>query len=185
MASSPINRRKQKRNYFIAGVLSYILILFFACHMAKAEGEGLLAFPDAINHLVSHPFDIFPINIAFIRPALLLGMFPVLLLYAEYLKKRDLRPSVEKGSAQWNEDIREYNKKYTEMRVSVPAFVQKAVDAIIKIPILGKIFKFFWKSISKHFGKLDKTPKSKNMIFQKNLNILPSMGILIIASTAF
>ncbi len=177
MANTPVNRKKQKRNYLICEILSYLLILYIACHMAKAEGEGIFRILGAIEHIRAHPFGIFPINMEFVRPALLLGLLPVLLFHAEYLKKRDLRPSVEKGSAQWNEDIREYNKKYTEMRVSVPVFVQKILDCLFKIPLLGKLFKSIWKSISKNFGKLDKTPDSasdktpnhKNMIFSNEI----------------
>lgn len=169
MANTPINRKKQRRTYLLLEIVSYVLVLFFACHLGKFEGDWILVLPDVVEHIGTKPWDILPLNMNYIRPALILGLLPVLLFHAEYLKKRDLRPSVEKGSAQWNEDIRGYNKTYTEMRISVPPFIQKGVDFLLKIPILGKLFGFIWKQLSKSFGVLDKTPESKNMIFSNEI----------------
>lgn len=167
MANTPINRKKQKRTYLIAEILSYILVLFLACHLGKVKGEGLLVLTDGFNHLLTKPWDIFPLNMNFVRPALLLGLLPVLLFHAEYLKKRDLRPSVEKGSAQWNEDIREYNKIYAEMRV-LPVF-DLIIGLISKIPFLGKFLRKHLKKLREKFLILDKRPESKNMIFSNEI----------------
>ena len=169
MANKPVNRKKQRRNYIIAEVLLYLFVIFFACHVAKSTEEGIFALVDGMEHMVHSPLTIFPIDFAAIRPAFLLGLIPSLLLYTDYLRRRDLRPSVEKGSAQWNEDIKEYNQHYAEMTLKAPKLIQKLVDLICKIPILGWLFKKIWKALGKSFGVLDRAPQSKNMIFSNDI----------------
>lgn len=169
MAKKPVNRKKQRRNYIIAELLIYLFVLFIACHVSKSTQEGIYALLDGLEHMVHSPLDIFPIDLAAIRPAFLLGLIPVLLLYTEFLRRRDLRPSIEKGSAQWNEDMKGYNQHYAEMTLKAPKLIQKLVDFLCKIPVLGWLFRKIWKSLSKSFGVLDRAPKSKNMIFSDDI----------------
>lgn len=169
MANKPVNRKKQRRNYIIAEIFIYLLVIFIACHVTKSTKEGIYALLDGLEHLTQHPLDIFPIDFAAIRPAFLLGLLPALLLYTDYLRRRDLRPSVEKGSAQWNEDIKEYNQHYAEMTLKVHKPIRKLVDFLCKIPVLGWLFKKIWKGLSKSFGVLDRSPQSKNMIFSNDI----------------
>ena len=169
MANKPVNRKKQRRNYIIAEIFIYLLVIFIACHVTKSTKEGIYALLDGLEHLTQHPLDILPIDFAAIRPAFLLGLLPALLLYTDYLRRRDLRPSVEKGSAQWNEDIKEYNQHYAEMTLKVPKPIRKLVDFLCQIPVLGWLFKKIWKGLSKSFGVLDRSPQSKNMIFSNDI----------------
>lgn len=169
MAKKPVNRKKQRRNYIIAEILIYLFVIFLACHISKSTQEGIYALLDGLDHMTHSPLDIFPVDFNAIRPALLVGLIPALLLYTEYLRRRDLRPAVEKGSAKWNEDIKEYNQHYAEMTLKAPKLIQKLVDLLCKIPLLGWVFKKIWKSLSRSFGVLDRTPKSKNMIFSNDI----------------
>lgn len=97
MANKPVNRKKQRRNYLIAEILIYLFVIFIACHVSKSSKEGVYALLDGLEHMTQRPLDILPIEWEAIRPAFLLGLIPALLLYTDYLRRRDLRPSVEKA----------------------------------------------------------------------------------------
>lgn len=169
MAKTPINRRKQRNGYLFTALLCYAIIVFIGCHVDQVDSEGILAIVDGMKHATEHPLQFLPVSGETLRVSLLLGLLPVLAIYAEYLKHRDLRMGEEKGSAAWNEDMRGYNRKYAQMTLRVPAPVQKLVDILCKIPILGWIFKLIWKGLSKRFGVLDKTPESLNMILSDDI----------------
>lgn len=173
MAMKPINRTKQKRNYILSCVLIYILILYVGCHIGKAEGEGIMAVVNGLNNTMTHPLDIFPINWAFLRAFAGVGVIPPLLLYTDYLKKRDLRPSVEKGSAKWNENLKQYYFEYAESIISLPLGVGKLFELLKKlfdkIPKLSTAYKKLYDKIRLRFCTPDKKPGTKNMIFSKEI----------------
>lgn len=154
----PVNRTKQKRMYILTGILTYLLMLFFSCHVAKIGFVDITSLFEAVDHMTQFPLDIFPIDFNAIRTGALLGVIPPLLIYTEFLRKRDLRPSVESGSARWNEDLKGYNKKYAELSVAVPKLFSGLFRLLLKLPIIGGILKRAW-------GTPDETPGSKNMIF--------------------
>ena len=43
---------------------------------------------------------------------LLIGLIATLMIQTEYLRRRDLRPAIENGSAKWNENLKDYQKRY-------------------------------------------------------------------------
>lgn len=165
----PINRTKQKRTYFLTEIATYIGILFWACHIGKVGFEDITSLIAGFEHMFQHPFDIFPIDGNAVRTAALLGLIPPLLIHTEFLRRRDLRPAVESGSAHWNEDLRGYNKKYVEMRVAVPKLIAKLFQILMKLPLVGGLFKRLWGTMEERFSKPDKTPGSKNMIFSNDV----------------
>lgn len=177
----PINRTKQRKQYLFMGFGAYLLIQFVACHYCVVAtdnlAESLIA---ALDHATSHPLDMFPVDWNVLMRTGLFGLLVPLLFHAEYLKKRDLRPSVESGSAKWNEDLKKYYKKYCEIThwpklfdnallKPIKVTLTKINDALSKIPVI----KIFWNFIVEKTGDLfirpDDTPRGKNMIFSKEV----------------
>ena len=186
MSLKPINRTQQKRNYFLLGLGLYLLILYFFCHLGylvAEEGElSAEALLGAMDHCISSPFKIFPINTEYLFKGLAVGALAPLLVHTEFLRKRDLRPSVESGSAKWNEDIRSYNRKFVEMTFGWPeifhhngflrgikTFLQKLHGFVSKIFIVGVLWNALAKGINKKTGRPSQGTGSQNMIFTKEI----------------
>ena len=181
--SKPINRKKQRTWYICVGIFIYLGILYFACHLGQFNpGEDIYqAFLSTIDHIKHKPFNILPTDKEFLQTAAIIGFMAPLLLYAEYLRRRDLRPMEENGSAKWNEDIKSYNEHYAEMSFAWPKlfykfplkFIRlplvKIHNILIKTPIIKIPYKSIYKTITKFFGRVDKTPGSKNMIFTNEI----------------
>lgn len=113
----PINQRSMKRRYAMLAAGCYILIVLYFCHwgyLKREETVSAALLLEAVNHLLSHPFQIFPIDLNSLACGLMVGLFAPLIAHTEYLRRRDLRPNVENGSAKWNEDIKTYSKKYVD-----------------------------------------------------------------------
>lgn len=177
--AKPINRKKQRNRYILLGIGVYLAIVYAACHVGQCTDEAdiILVLQAGIEHILHNPFDIFPINREFVSSAAFLALIAPLLLYSEYLRRRDLRPAEESGSAKWNEDIHAYNLGYAEMCLAWPRifykFPLKYIRAtliflhkiLIKIPLINLFYKAIHKTVIKRVGTIDKTPGSKNMIF--------------------
>lgn len=169
MAVKPVNRTEQKKSYLKGEIALYIGILYLSLHIGKIGFNEITDISLILEHAFTRPFDVFPINWFTLRGALVLGLIPPLLLHTEFLRRRDLRPSVENGSAHWNEDIKGYNQKYAEMRIKLPDFIKKINKQVSKLPVIGWFWKAFMKFLEKQFGTLDRTPESKNMIFSNDI----------------
>ena len=168
--AKPINRSKQRKSYFLAGIASYIAVLFVGLHIGRmTEPGGEVAWIAGIQHIQEHPFDIFPINMQVMGPFALLGLIPGLLLYSEYLRKRDLRMGEEKGSARWTENLKGFYKRYTQTRSKLPSFVRKTLTALSKIPILGTLFKSLLDALETACLVIDERPGNNNMIFSNDI----------------
>lgn len=178
----PINRAKQRQEYIILAIISYIAIQFLALHYGVSPGDNAI---DRLNYATAHileaPFDVFPIDFEVMKVTLTYGLFAPVLFYADYVKRRDTRPMVEHGSAKWNDNLKRYFKKYAEC-VYTPEFLEKhkifhpllallrAIDGIIvKIPVINAIYKYLKNLLLGNFVKPDKSPKTKNMIFSKEI----------------
>lgn len=114
--SKPFNNRQMKQRYAILSVVLYAIIALYFCHYGYLVGDGSGDFyllVEAANHLLSHPFQIFPLQWKYLGMGLLVGLFAPLMLQTEYIRRRSLRPQKEYGSAKWNEDMRGFRKKYT------------------------------------------------------------------------
>lgn len=178
----PINRAKQRRTYLIMAILIYAAIQFFGLHFgvvtAETEMERLNI---ALEHMVEHPLDFKPVDMEILKVTLVYGLFAPFLLYADYVKRRDIMPGLESGSSKWNDNLKKYYKKYAECTY-IPKFFLKhkifkplvvalrAIDeAINKIPVI----KIIWKSLKQlllgAFVQPDKTPRGKNMIFSNEV----------------
>lgn len=179
----PINRKKQKNGYMMLGLFSYILIQYFGCHFGQIPGEDInlaqriLA---TLEHIKATPFQLFPLDGTVMLATLSYGLMVPVLFYSEYLKKRDLRPSVENGSAKWNEDLQKYYKKYAEVTYWPKIFDKGllkpikativSMDAVVsKIPIIGSLWNRIKNSFMKKSVRPDDAPETKNMIFSKEV----------------
>lgn len=182
----PVNRTKQKKNYLLMGVGIYALIIYVFLHLGHVLGGEDRLSPEiliaAIDHCVYHPLDIFPINTEYLTKGAFVGAIAPLLLHSEYLRRRDLRPSIENGSAKWSEDLKKYNQKFVDLSVKWPkifdtisifkklkAFLISLGKKISKIPLIGALWKAIEKNIQKNFSVPTQGAGSKNMIFTKEV----------------
>lgn len=139
--SAPINRKSQKNSFRMMEVMSYLMILFAAAHIKSSGIESIYQIEELMQHMFQHPFDIFPLDKQIMLKAAGMGILAPLYIHSEYLRRRDLRPSVENGSARWNEDYKGFYAKYCESHVNWPR--------IFNLPILRSIKGFFQRQGSK------------------------------------
>lgn len=182
----PVNHQEQKRRYTLIGIGIYLLIIYVFLHIGRFAGEGETLTAESLvtvlDHCVQKPFDIFPINMEYFSKGLIVGALAPLLVHTEYLKKRDLRPSVENGSAHWNEDLKKYNQKYVELAYGWPKAFQKykplkklkelllKLNVIVsKIIIIGALWKSLTKSLINNTASPTQGTGSKNMVFTKEV----------------
>lgn len=185
--SKPINRKKQRKTYFLFGLGSYILILFLGCHLGHYiythPGEYLS--PDtltgALNHFTENPFLFLPTDIETFATFALLGLLVPMLIYSEYLRRRDLRPMVESGSAKWNEDLKKFYRTYTDVS-EWPRIFEKAKwlqpvrtaltsfhKVASKLPLLGKLVHNLTKKLADFFLHPQTQAGNRNMILSKDI----------------
>lgn len=182
----PVNRLKQKKSYTLVGIGLYLLIIFVFLHMGYLVEQGsdmtIASIIDALDHCVSNPFTFFPINREYLGKGLIVGALAPLLVHTEYLKKRDLRPSIENGSAQWNEDLKKYNHKFVELSYNWPSIFEKNIifkkikefflkinTAVSKIFVIGALWKALTGFVIKNNAHPTQDTGSKNMIFTKDV----------------
>lgn len=170
--SKPISRKTMRSRFLLSSFLLYLGVLFLGLHVSKVSGtDGSLSLFAIFNHLREYPFDIFPpyAGMQYLSVFFVLGFIPGLLLYTDYLRKRDLRPGEEKGSAKWTDNLKGFYKKYTETVCSVPAMIRKPVEALSRIPILGALAKPIRKWMENTFIAIDERPGNNNMIFSNDI----------------
>lgn len=184
MSIKPVNRTEQKKRYQLLGFLIYALVIFAFAHLgivtASNEDSSVL---EAIDHMLTSPLGIFPLNWEYIARGVLFGLLAPLLVHAEYLRKRDLRPNVENGSAQWNEDLPSFYKQYAEITIwpkifdqkpllrKIKAFLQKFNKTLFSIPIIGAFWHMVVDMVVKSTGHLDTTIGGPNMIFSETVSM--------------
>ena len=115
--SKPFERNRLKRRYLYLGIGSYALIVLFFCHwgylsQASPDLSSASLALEAVNHLVYRPFQFLPMDAKYLVYGLLIGLIAPLMIQTEYLRRRDLRPAIENGSAKWNENLKDYQKRY-------------------------------------------------------------------------
>lgn len=185
--SKPINRKKQKNTYFLLGLSSYILILFLGCHLGHYiylhpdESFSPEMFTNTLNAISANPFALFPTDKKVIAVFALYGFLVPLLVYSEYLRRRDLRPMVESGSAKWNEDLKKFYQTYTEMTDWPRIFdkyqwLKKFKNSLIgfyertsKVFLLGALVTKFTAWLAKLFRRPQTATGNRNMILSKDI----------------
>ncbi len=155
--SAPINRKSQKNSFRMMEILSYLMILFAAAHIKTSGIEGIYEIEALLEHIIYHPFDIFPLDKEIMLQAAGMGLLVPLYLHSEYLRRRDLRPNVENGSAQWNEDLKGFIAKYCESYINWPR--------IFNLPVLRNLKAFMQRlgiKLDEAMRKLSAKAKGKD-----------------------
>lgn len=114
----PSNRKKRWMIGVIFILIGYLALLYFTNHIvaSSASIENFNNFfPVVFQHIKEQPF-VF-LEFAELKPAFGVATFFyaifVAFIWVEYLRRKQMRPGQESGSAAWNTDLRAYNKKYT------------------------------------------------------------------------
>ena len=115
----PRNQKKTWKIALILIVIGYLVTLYLTSHIvAIADSvKDLGDFFDVLfKHISEYPlaFDFESSNLlsAFGVATFFYAML-VAFIWVEYLRKKQMRPGVESGSAAWNTDLKAYNKTYT------------------------------------------------------------------------
>ncbi len=112
-----MREKNRRRQYQILAACAYSFTVMLCFHAGYLEVKGvertIVLFLKAMNHMMAHPFRIFPTQPKLAATGFLVGFIPVLLIYSEYLRNKNLRPDEEVDSAKWNDDLKKFRKKYT------------------------------------------------------------------------
>lgn len=107
------DNKKEIRFYIYAGIAIFALFSFIGQNVAQSDARDLSELQIAIAHLKAHPFDIFPLSMDAFLLSTYLSFIAIALLYIEYLRRKRIRTTGEQGTAEWNQDLKEYNKLYS------------------------------------------------------------------------
>lgn len=119
--SKPFSRKTFRRRYIMTALGVYLLIVFSFAHFGyvvtnqKSSAAGAQIIQDTLDHIAYHPLQLWPNQPRYLAYGAAVGLFAPLMISSEYVRKRDLRPAVESGSAKWNEDYKGFRKQYTTM----------------------------------------------------------------------
>ena len=113
---APNIKKRRFTDYLKWCVPAYIVLMYVVCQILKTDAS--LPLDERIDagllRILQHPFDIFPIDTNILAAFLYIGLLALGVLYVEYLRRKQMRPGIDSGSAAWNEDLKGYNKQYTE-----------------------------------------------------------------------
>lgn len=114
--ATPKRKNTKFTDYLKWGVPAYLFIMYVVCQIVKTDSSLAPAerLDAGLARILQRPFDIFPVDMKLMGILLYVGFIVMGLLYVEYARRKNLRPGVESGSAAWNEDLKEYNKTYTD-----------------------------------------------------------------------
>ena len=152
--AGPINRKNQKTSFRLMEIFSYLAILFVVAHVRPSGMKDFMDLEILLEHMLYHPLDIFPLDKELMTQWALMAILVPLYIHAEFLRRRDLRPAVENGSARWNEDLKGFYAKYAESSINWPH--------LFDLPILRSIKHFCQKFGAKIDGRLSGKAKGKD-----------------------
>lgn len=110
-------KKNDKSFYVFFAVAIYLFVVFLICHFAaiikeQPDADVFNAISQLQDHILETPFDIV-INWSYIGMATLVMAIAGLLLYVDDQRNHHDAAGIEAGSAKWNTDYKNYNKKYT------------------------------------------------------------------------
>ena len=119
-------KKKDPTLYIIFGVFLYVIICLIGCHvgivMSENPGNNLLtSLLDGFVRFREHPFDIFPFTLqTFKAIGLVTVAFALIIMwvYIDGQKNANTMPGKESGSAEWNTDLKKYNKTFSDPKGS-------------------------------------------------------------------
>lgn len=116
-----MNDKQDKQFYIKFGAVVLVLVLFFALHMGtvaiqnpamnviQVAGEGL-------THLLTHPFSLqfgAP-TLTYLFGSAAISILIFVVLYNDTVRNRHYKTGAESGTAHFEDDLKTYNKKFTE-----------------------------------------------------------------------
>lgn len=149
----PSNKREKARRSLAAAVFSGISIIYIFLHLGRCFDGSPESIEKSINHAITSPLDIFPVDRTFLASGIIMSLTVMLLMYQNFLNKRNLRPDEESGSASWNENLRKYYSKYADMvsRVHLP----RLAGDNLPVRCINKVLDFLEKVISFRSQKIN------------------------------
>ena len=119
MANAPKNRRKDAKRFLLLTLAAGIGIFFVVLHVPGQWDGSADSISNIVTHVLTQPFDIFPLSKEAVPAGLCLSVLSMLLLYNYFLSRRQLRPGEESGSASWNENLKKYYSRYADSKMAV------------------------------------------------------------------
>ena len=112
--SAPQNKTKRKHRTMVTTFVTGFGIFFLFQHIPKAWDGTAESIEYIVNHMLTRPFDIFPLETDYLTAGFVVSAVTMLLMYQHFLDRRDLRTGEESGSASWNEDLKKYYEQYAD-----------------------------------------------------------------------
>lgn len=119
------NKPNNKSLYIFFGIFAYLFFCFAGLHIGTVyeqnPSSGIVnSLMDGLEHLESAPFDIVITGSTIKALGLTTLLFALIVMYIVFDSEKNKRtlPGKESGSAAWNNDLKAYNKKYTDPKNS-------------------------------------------------------------------
>ena len=135
-------QRTRRDKMLILGALGfgYLFAVFLSAHLFWIKhrvDSGLMVletgslFQAAQQHMLLHPFELFPFPAKEIWAVTLLLFMVGFAVYINEQKKKRMMPGKEEGSAKWNENLSAYNRVYTEPKGRPSATISNAKNKLV------------------------------------------------------
>lgn len=111
-------KKKNTVEYIVFGILVFLMLIFVTMHATAIMQENpdieLLAAINAVSsHIMHNPFDV-AINLDALGGVTMAAFCVAAYFYIDEQRNHHDAAGIEAGSAKWNEDIKGYNKKYSD-----------------------------------------------------------------------
>lgn len=111
-------KKKNTVEYIVFGILVFLMLIFVTMHATAIMQENpdieLLAAINAVSsHIMHNPFDV-AINLDALSGVTMAAFCVAAYFYIDEQRNHHDAAGIEAGSAKWNEDIKGYNKKYSD-----------------------------------------------------------------------
>ena len=111
-------KKKNTVEYVVFGILVYLMLIFVTMHATaimqeKPDIELLAAINAVSSHIMHNPFDV-AINLDALGGVTMAAFCVAAYFYIDEQRNHHDAAGIEAGSAKWNEDIKGYNKKYSD-----------------------------------------------------------------------
>lgn len=111
-------KKKNTVEYIVFGILVYLMLIFVTMHATaimqeNPDIEPLAAINAVSSHIMHNPFDV-AINLDALSGVTMAAFCVAAYFYIDEQRNHHDAAGIEAGSAKWNEDIKGYNKKYSD-----------------------------------------------------------------------
>lgn len=116
-----IPKKNDKALYIFFGILIYAVAVVLAFNAGKimdgGEASIMTAFLSALTRMTVTPFDFMPVTSNGLKCAGLvtfIAFFGFMSMYINQERNKNTMPGKESGTAKWNTNLKDYNKKYSD-----------------------------------------------------------------------